>query len=287
MKRIVGIGFKDVGKIYWFNPNFLNLKVGDKVVVETVRGLELGHVVMPIKEIEDKSFEHELKDIIRIASEKDIKDYNKYEAKALEDYERAKKIIEAQKLEMKTLGCEYTLDGSKLLIYYNADGRVDFRELVKVLASEFKVRIELRQIGPREGAKIVGGLGPCGMELCCKRHLREFDLVTMKMAKDQGMALTANKITGLCGKLMCCIAYENLAYSEVRKTMPSVGDIVKTPNCEECKVQSVNYLTKKVKVENDGKIEEFENDKVKIIKSNKQNKEKKTKEEIELEKEVE
>ena len=287
MKKIVGIGFKDVGKIYWFNPNFLNLKVGDKVVVETVRGLELGHVVMPIKEIDDKSIEHELKDSIRIASEKDIKDYNKYEAKALEDYERAKKIIEAQKLEMKTLGCEYTLDGSKLLIYYNADGRVDFRELVKVLASEFKVRIELRQIGPREGAKIVGGLGPCGMELCCKRHLREFDLVTMKMAKDQGMALTANKITGLCGKLMCCIAYENLAYSEVRKTMPSVGDIVKTPNCEECKVQSVNYLTKKVKVENDGKIEEFENDKIKILKSNKQNKEKKTKEEIELEKEVE
>lgn len=287
MKKIVGIGFKDVGKIYWFNPNFLNLKVGDKVVVETVRGLELGHVVMPIKEIDDKSFEHELKDIIRIASDKDIKDYNKYEEKALEDYERAKKIIEAQKLEMKTLGCEYTLDGSKLLIYYNADGRVDFRELVKVLASEFKVRIELRQIGPREGAKIVGGIGPCGMELCCKRHLREFDLVTMKMAKDQGMALTANKIAGLCGKLMCCIAYENLAYSEVKKTMPSVGDIVKTPNCEECKVQSVNYLTKKVKVDNNGQIEEFENEKVKILKSNKPNKEKKTKEEIELEKEVE
>ena len=287
MKKIVGIGFKDVGKIYWFNPNFLNLKVGDKVVVETVRGLELGHVVMPIKEIDDKSFEHELKDIIRIASDKDIKDYNKYEEKALEDYERAKKIIEAQKLEMKTLGCEYTLDGSKLLIYYNADGRVDFRELVKVLASEFKVRIELRQIGPREGAKIVGGIGPCGMEICCKRHLREFDLVTMKMAKDQGMALTANKIAGLCGKLMCCIAYENLAYSEVKKTMPSVGDIVKTPNCEECKVQSVNYLTKKVKVDNNGQIEEFENEKVKILKSNKPNKEKKTKEEIELEKEVE
>lgn len=286
MKKIVGIGFKDVGKIYWFNPNFLSLHVGDKVVVETVRGLELGHVVMPIREIEDKDFEHELKDIIRIASSKDIKDYNKYEEQAKVDYEKAKKIIEAQKLDMKTLGCEYTLDGTKLLIYYNAEGRVDFRELVKILASEFKVRIELRQIGPREGAKIVGGIGSCGRELCCKKHIREFDLVTMKMAKDQGMALTANKIAGLCGKLMCCIAYENEAYCEARKNLPSIGDIVKVENLGEGKVTSVNCLSKKVKIEIDEKIEEADADKVKIIKAFK-SKENKTKEEIELEKEVE
>ena len=287
MKKIVGIGFKEVGKIYWFNPNFLSLHVGDKVVVETVRGLELGHVILPIREIEDKDFEHELKDIIRIASDKDIKDYNKYEQKAKEDFEKAKKIIEAQKLDMKTLGCEYTLDGTKLLIYYNADGRVDFRELVKILASEFKVRIELRQIGPREGAKIVGGIGPCGRELCCKKHMREFDLVTMKMAKDQGMALTANKITGSCGKLMCCIGYENDAYCEIKKTMPTVGDIVKKDDGLEYKVQSINCLSKKIKIEREGNVEEIESDKVKVVKANKNNKDFKTKEEIELEKEVE
>lgn len=287
MKKIVGIGFKDGGKIYWFNPNFLNVKVGDKVVVETVRGLELGYVVMPIREIEDKDFEHELKDIIRIASDKDIKDYNKNEERAKEDFEKAKKIIKAQKLDMKTLGCEYTLDGSKLLIYYNADGRVDFRELVKVLASEFKVRIELRQIGPREGAKIVGGIGACGRELCCKKHLREFDLVTMKMAKDQGMALTANKITGLCGKLMCCISYENCAYLDAKKDMPAVGDIVKTPNGDELKVTSINVLSKKVSLDNNGAVEVFDVDKLKIIKHSKQVKEEISKEEIELEKEVE
>lgn len=287
MKKIVGIGFKDGGKIYWFNPNFLNVKVGDKVVVETVRGLELGYVVMPIREIEDKDFEHELKDIIRIASDKDIKDYNKNEERAKEDFEKAKKIIKAQKLDMKTLGCEYTLDGSKLLIYYNADGRVDFRELVKVLASEFKVRIELRQIGPREGAKIVGGIGACGRELCCKKHLREFDLVTMKMAKDQGMALTANKITGLCGKLMCCISYENCAYLDAKKNMPAVGDIVKTPNGDELKVTSINVLSKKVSLDNNGAVEVFDVDKLKIIKHSKQVKEEISKEEIELEKEVE
>lgn len=287
MKKIVGIGFKDGGKIYWFNPNFLNVKVGDKVVVETVRGLELGYVVMPIREIEDKDFEHELKDIIRIASDKDIKDYNKNEERAKEDFEKAKKIIKAQKLDMKTLGCEYTLDGSKLLIYYNADGRVDFRELVKVLASEFKVRIELRQIGPREGAKIVGGIGACGRELCCKKHLREFDLVTMKMAKDQGMALTANKITGLCGKLMCCISYENCAYLDAKKNMPAIGDIVKTPNGDELKVSSINVLSKKVSLDNNGAVEVFDVDKLKIIKHSKQVKEEISKEEIELEKEVE
>lgn len=287
MKKIVGIGFKDGGKIYWFNPNFLNVKVGDKVVVETVRGLELGYVVMPIREIEDKDFEHELKDIIRLASEKDIKDFNRNEERAKEDFERAKKIIKAQKLDMKTLGCEYTLDGTKLLIYYNADGRVDFRELVKVLASEFKVRIELRQIGSREGAKIIGGLGACGRELCCKKHLREFDLVTMKMAKDQGMALTANKITGLCGKLMCCISYENCAYLDAKKNMPNVGDIVKTPNNDELKVTSINVLSKKVSLDNNGNVEVFDADKLKIVKHAKHNKEEITKEEIELEKEVE
>ncbi len=286
MKKIVGIGFKEVGKIYWFNPNYLNLKVGDKVIVETVRGLELGHVIQGMREVEDDKLEHELKDIIRLANDKDIKNYEKNEKLAKEAFVKAKKIIEEQKLSMKTLGCEYTLDGSKLLIYYNADGRVDFRELVKILASEFRVRIELRQIGPREGAKMVGGIGPCGRVLCCKNHLREFDLVTMKMAKDQGMALSANKIAGICGKLMCCIGYENQAYEEKKKRLPGVGDIVKTPTCASCKVTSVNLLTETVQTDNEGTLEVFNCKDVQILKSFKKET-KATKEEIELEKELE
>jgi len=190
---------------------------------------------------------------------------------------------------MKTLGCEYTLDSSKLLIYYNAEGRVDFRELVKILAGEFRVRIELRQIGPREGAKMLGGLGPCGRELCCKSFIRDFDLVTMKMAKDQGMALSANKIAGLCGKLMCCIAYEAKAYEEKKAILPGLGDIVKTPNCPSCKVTGVNLLTDAIQTEKDGVVEIWEYKKIEVIKSfKKDNKDnnKVSREEKELEKEL-
>ena len=194
MKKVVGIGFKDVGKIYWFNPGHLTITKDSYVVVETVRGLELGQVVCPPKEVDDSTLEHELKDVIRVATQKDIKEALENQKKADEAVEKVKKIVSEFKLDMKTLGCEYTLDGTKLLIYYNAEGRVDFRELVKVLASEFKVRIELRQIGQREGAKLLGAIGTCGREVCCKKHLREFDLVTMKMAKDQGMALSSSKI---------------------------------------------------------------------------------------------
>lgn len=249
MTKVVGIGFKEVGKIYWFNPKTYNLQVGDTVVVETVRGLELGKVIEGIKEIDESKLEHELKDVIRIATDKDIKSALENEDKAQQAIGKIKEIIELNNLDMKTIDCEYTLDGSKLLIYYTAEGRVDFRELVKDLASEFRVRIELRQIGQREGAKMIGGLGSCGRELCCKTHLREFDLVTMKMAKDQGMALSAGKIAGLCGKLMCCISYENDFYSEMKRIMPQVGDEVQTPTCGCCKVVSVNYLRQIIKTE--------------------------------------
>ena len=267
MKKIVGVGFKEVGKIYWFNPGPLTMKEGSKVVVETIRGLELGHVVSGIKEVEDKELEHDLKDVIRIASPKDIKKYEENEERAQKALVRVKKIISEYKLEMKTLGCEYTLDGTKLLIYYNAEGRVDFRELVKALASDFKVRIELRQIGPREGVKFLGAIGTCGMEVCCKRHLREFDLVTMKMAKDQGMSLSSSKIAGICGKLMCCISYESKAYEELHKIVPGVGEQVKTPSCDCCKVISADYLRQIIKTDNDGVVEEWEASKVKRIKS--------------------
>lgn len=249
MAKVVGIGFKEVGKIYWFNPDPLQLHVGDKVVVETIRGLEMGRVVEQAKEVPDDQLEHELKSVYRIATDKDIKQYQENEEKSKSAFIKAKEIIRNHQLEMKTLACEYTLDGNKLLIYYNADGRVDFRELVKDLASEFHVRIELRQIGPREGAKMVGGIGPCGREVCCKTHLREFDLVTMKMAKDQGMALSATKIAGLCGKLMCCIGYECELYNDAKKRLPQVGDEIRTPTCANCKVTAVDYIREIVKTD--------------------------------------
>jgi len=268
MTKVVGIGFKEVGKIYWFNPGNLNIKVGYMVVVETVRGLEIGKVVKDIEEIEDEKIEHELKNVIRIATEKDLITNLENAKRAQKSLDKIKEIISEHNLEMKTLDCEYTLDGSKLLIYYNAEGRVDFRELVKDLASEFKVRIELRQIGQREGAKLLGGIGPCGRELCCKRHLREFDLVTMKMAKDQGMALSSSKITGVCGKLMCCISYENEYYAEQKKKFPQVGAIVNIPSGTCCKVISVDYLRELVKVHNtdEDDLQEWKIDEIKRTK---------------------
>ena len=262
MAKVVGIGFKDVGKIYWFNPGNIDIKPGYMVVVETIRGLELGKVLEGIKEIDDSLLEHELKNVIRVATEKDLKNSLDNYAKANEAILRAKNIISEHQLDMKTVGCEYTLDGSKMMIYYTAEGRVDFRELVKDLASEFKVRIELRQIGQREGAKMLGAIGACGREVCCKTHIREFDLVTMKMAKDQGMALSANKVAGVCGKLMCCISYENDYYVEVKKRVPSVGDMVKTPSGGCCKVISVDYLRELVKTFN------HENDEFELWKAN-------------------
>lgn len=271
MKNIVGIGFKEVGKIYSFETKFTNLKVGDFVVVETVRGLELGHVVKEIQEVDETKLNHELKEVIRVATKKDIMCFEDNEAHAVLAMERAKEIIKEHKLQMKTIGCDYTLDGSKLLIYYTAEGRVDFRELVKDLASEFKVRIELRQIGPREGAKVVGGLGFCGREICCKKHIRDFDLVTMKMAKDQGMSLLSSKITGLCGKLMCCIAYEEEVYLDARTRVPNIGDIVKTPSCPSCKVTNVNYLIETVTtINNDEVVEVWPASKVECVKKFKQ-----------------
>lgn len=283
MKKIVGVSFSEVGKIYWFNPANLDMTKESKVVVETVRGLELATVVVPPKDVEDSEVEFELKDVLRVADEKDIKQFEENLVKSHESFGRVKQIIEEFKLEMKLLGCEYTLDATKLLIYYNAEGRVDFRELVKALASEFKLRIELRQVGPREGAKMVGAVGTCGREVCCKKHIREFDLVTMKMAKEQGMALSSSKIAGVCGKLMCCIGYENKVYEEIKKRVPSVGDIVRTPTCNKCKVISADFLREIIKTENDGAIEEWKAEEVIKIKSGKQKEEKITAEELKLE----
>ncbi|HKM30198.1 MAG TPA: regulatory iron-sulfur-containing complex subunit RicT [Bacilli bacterium] len=259
MIKIVGIAFKEVGKIYWFDPTPFNLNVGDKVVLETVRGLELGTVTQPIMEVEDNTLEHELKPVLRVANKYDIKNYEDNLERAKKALVSCERIIKKQKLEMKLLDCEYTLDHQKIIIYYNADGRVDFRELLKDLAAEFRVRIELRQVGPREGAKFIGGIGPCGRVICCKSHLREFDLVTMKMAKDQGMTLSASKVAGLCGKLMCCIGYESAVYDEIRKRIPLIGDIVDTPKCKNCRVISVDFLKERLRtIDREEKIDEWE-----------------------------
>lgn len=265
MVKVVGIQFKEVGKVYWFNPEPFELKENDLVVVETIRGIELGKVVKGVESVSKDSLEHELKKVIRIATNEDINQFDANLQYASEALERCKEIVKEFRLEMKLLECEYTLDQQKLIIYYNADGRVDFRDLLKGLASEFRVRIELRQVGPREGAKFLGGVGCCGRPICCNSHLREFDLVTMKMAKDQGMALNASKVAGLCGKLMCCIAYENPIYEELRDRLPGVGDVVQTPTCQSCRVVSVNYLKELVTVENQEKQEVWSSQDIKSI----------------------
>lgn len=226
----VGINFEGQPKIYSFNPAGLNLKLGDYVVVDTARGLELGKVATPIKEEEVKEGNEPLKKVIRLATEEDVraKENNILEAK--KDKTKIIEIVNDFKLDMKIVSVELTLDKSKMLINFTSDNRVDFRELVKTLASEFKTRIELRQIGPRDEVKILGGLGPCGRPCCCTKNTGDFEHVSIKMAKNQGLSLNPSNISGLCGRLMCCLSYENKHYAEALKLMPKVGSEVKTPD---------------------------------------------------------
>ena len=226
--KVIRIQFKPVGKKYYFSPNNIDLKDGDKVVVETIRGLELGTVIGDVLEIDGKELVSELKPILRKASRKDLEDYLLAKEKEKGVKEKTKFYALNNGLEMKILGCEYTLDLGKLIIYFEAEGRVDFRQLVKDLAEEFKVRIELRQVGPRDGAKFIGGLGPCGLKICCVTHIDDFDNVTIKMAKNQNLSLNPQKISGTCGKLLCCIKYEDDVYKEARENLPDIGDTVKT-----------------------------------------------------------
>ena len=249
MKKIVGIQFKGFGKVYYFDPLDIDFAVGEYAIVETVRGVELGKVIIANREVEDDQIEYELKPVIRKANAEDVIQEEKNTELAKKSFEVFKKYIDVCKLEMKPLYAEYTIDQSKVIFYYTADDRVDFRELLKYLAPEFKIRVELRQIGPREAARALGGVGICGREICCKKFLQNFDFVTMKMAKEQGMSLNNNKISGMCGKLMCCIAYENEIYKELKKEFPAVGTMVKTPTCECCKVVSIDYLKRLVKTE--------------------------------------
>ena len=226
----VGINFEGQPKIYSFNPAGLNLKLGDYVVVDTARGLELGKVATPIKEAEVKEEDEPLKKVIRLATEEDIKAKGNNVLEAKKDKTRIIEIVNDFKLDMKIVSVELTLDKSKMLINFTSENRVDFRELVKTLASEFKTRIELRQIGPRDEVKILGGLGPCGRPCCCTKNTGDFEHVSIKMAKNQGLSLNPSNISGLCGRLMCCLSYENKHYAEALKLMPKVGSEVKTPD---------------------------------------------------------
>ena len=248
MKEIVGIQFKNASRVYYFSPLEYKFQVGEYAIVETVRGLELGRVIIANRMVEDDELSHELKPVIRKANNHDLALEKKHEELAPESFKVFKKYVNQLNLPMKPLYCEYTIDSSKVIFYYSAEDRVDFRELLKLLTPHFKTRVELRQIGPREAARIVGGIGSCGRVICCKTCLNNFDFVTMKMAKEQGMSLNTNKISGVCGKLMCCIGYEHELYLELKKEVPNVGQLVKTPNCSCCKVLTVDYIKKVVTV---------------------------------------
>lgn len=229
MAVIIGVRFRDVGKIYYFDPNGQELNKGDKVIVETSRGIECGEVAMANRIITDDDLTYPLKKLIRIATDDDIKRVKENKEKEKYAFDVCIQKINMHKLKMKLVNVEYTFDGNKILFYFTADGRVDFRDLVKDLAYIFKTRIELRQIGVRDEAKMLGGLGICGRPFCCNTFLGDFQPVSIKMAKEQGMSLNPVKISGTCGRLMCCLKYEQEAYTDLLKNTPKVGAIVNTP----------------------------------------------------------
>lgn len=246
---VVGIRFKSAGKKYYFDPQQLSLQMYEKVVVETIRGYELGEVIEAVKEVEDSELIASLKPVLRKATDEDIAAYEKNIADTKDAVNKIATHIKNNKLDMKLLGCEFTLDRTKLIIYFNAEGRVDFRELVKDLANEFHLRIELRQVGTRDGAKFLGGIGPCGYLLCCNTWLGDFDTVSIRMAKNQNLSLNPVNISGLCGKLLCCIKYENDTYTEHRRELPKVGSFVKTKDNGRARVIAVNVIDKSIRVQ--------------------------------------
>ena len=229
MTEIVGVKFKGVGKVYYFDPNGIKVEKGQKVIVETAQGTECGDITIENREINDESIVQPLKKVLRIATSKDMEVIAENVKKEKAAFEICQKKIEAHKLEMKLTSVEYSFDRSKILFYFTADGRVDFRELVKDLASEFHTRIELRQIGVRDEAKMLGGIGICGQQFCCHRFLDDFHPVSIKMAKEQGLSPNPLKISGSCGRLMCCLKYEQDSYEYLAKKMPRHGATVQTP----------------------------------------------------------
>ena len=242
MVKIIGVRFRNVGNIYYFNPKNFQIKTGDAVIVETARGVEFGRVVLGPKVVQP------LKDVIRVATKKDQEKEENNRKKEKEAYEICLKKIQKHDLDMKLIDAEYTFDNNKVLFYFTADGRIDFRELVKDLAAVFKTRIELRQIGVRDETKILGGIGICGRPLCCHTYLSEFVPVSIKMAKEQNLSLNPTKISGVCGRLMCCLKNEQETYEYLNKKLPGLGDRVVTPEGLKGEVQSVNVLRQLVKV---------------------------------------
>lgn len=230
MAEVIGVRFKNVGKVYYFDPDGNSLKKGDMVIVETARGIECGEIAMENRQMSDESIVQPLKKLIRVATKEDLKKVAENAEKEKTAFDICCKKIAAHKLEMKLVDVEYTFDNTKILFYFTADGRVDFRELVKDLASVFRTRIELRQIGVRDEAKMLGGLGICGKPFCCSTFLAGFQPVSIKMAKEQGLSLNPVKISGTCGRLMCCLKYEQEAYLDLIRTTPSVNSIVMTPS---------------------------------------------------------
>ncbi len=230
MAEVIGVRFKEVGKIYYFDPNGEQLKTGDTVIVETARGVECGKVALANKNIPDDEIVHPLKPLIRKANENDLSHIEENKKREKEAFKVCEKKIAEHNLDMNLVDVEYTFDNNKILFYFTADGRVDFRNLVKDLASVFRTRIELRQIGVRDEAKMLGGLGVCGRPFCCHSYMGDFQPVSIKMAKEQGLSLSPVKISGTCGRLMCCLKYEQEAYSDLLKHTPKVGAIVKTPD---------------------------------------------------------
>ena len=248
MVKVIGVRFRTAGKIYFFSPGQFDIKQGDNVIVETARGVEFGRVVSGVKEVAEEDVIQPLKSVIRIATEQDQKVVNKNKQKEKEAFKICLEKIAKHKLDMKLVEAEYTFDNNKLLFYFTADGRIDFRELVKDLAAVFRTRIELRQIGVRDETKIMGGYGICGRELCCHTFLSEFAPVSIKMAKEQNLSLNPTKISGVCGRLMCCLKNEEETYEYLNSRLPNVGDYVTTDDGLKGEVSSVNVLRQLVKV---------------------------------------
>lgn len=248
MTKVIGVRFRKAGKVYYFSPGEDDIKTGQHVIVETARGVEYGYVVLGTHEVDDKKVVQPLKSVIRMATEADEETERKNKEKEKEAFRICLEKIKKHDLDMKLIDTEYTFDNNKVLFYFTADGRIDFRELVKDLASVFKTRIELRQIGVRDETKIVGGIGICGRPLCCASYLSEFIPVSIKMAKEQNLSLNPTKISGVCGRLMCCLKYEEETYEELNSKLPNVGDYVTTDDGLKGEVHSVSILRQVVKV---------------------------------------
>ena len=269
MAEIIGVRFKSVGKVYYFDPDGNNVGKGDKVIVETSRGVECGEVILSNRDVEAGQITQPLKKMIRVATAQDLERLEKNREKEAAALEVCQEKVRAHNLEMKLIDVEYTFDNSKVLFYFTADGRVDFRELVKDLASVLKTRIELRQIGVRDEAKMLGGLGICGRPFCCSTFLGEFQPVSIKMAKEQGLSLNPANISGTCGRLMCCLKYEQAAYEDLLKTTPKVGAQVQTPEGKGV-VAEVSLMTGNLKIAlekyQNGALTTFKKDDVRPLK---------------------